>query len=262
MPLPIDPHPGLVPFAPAATRSLQVFGAPVELVLVPERKARPDRVSGARPPFRRSPAARIVASEAIWRGDGLVATPNRYPFAAAQRLLWPEERTRELGFGMWRAIAAWVAASGGTGLVNGIGAAATIARAHAHLTPERLPFLRALPERRCDADLIEVPAGAELWHKDVPLCLLSVRGDADARAEALMRLAEARLTAAWNVVVAGDTAWVMPRSIETPAPSFPYPLGAAELWGRWCYMDEQPFAAARGEDLERALVAGGAPRLA
>jgi len=70
------------------------------------------------------------------------------------------------------------------------------------------------------------------------------------------------MTATWNVAVAGDTAWLLPRSVETPAPHFAYPLGAAELWGRWCYMDEAPFAAASGAALEAALTLAGMPALA
>ena len=65
MVVPIEPHPDLVPFAPAARRLLTVFGAPVQLVYVPERKQRHGRATAARPAFVRSPAARIVGSEAI-----------------------------------------------------------------------------------------------------------------------------------------------------------------------------------------------------
>ena len=35
----------------------------------------------------------------------------------------------------------------------------TIARCHAHLVPERLPFLDALPERAFAGDLIDLPGG-------------------------------------------------------------------------------------------------------
>jgi hypothetical protein len=50
----------------------------------------------------------------------------------------------------------------------------------------------------------------------------------------------------------------MPRSpIEIPAPHFPHALGAAELWGRWCYADEAAFRDARVEDLVAALRVGG-----
>jgi hypothetical protein len=271
MPLPIDPHPDLVPFAPVARRQLTVFGAPVELVLVPSRKARPGRATADRPAFMKSPAARILREETSWRGDGLALTPNKHPFAAGHRLVWQENVTRELGRVCWREVATWVAATGGSAMVNSIGAAATIARAHAHLVAEQLPFLLQLRERRCHLDLVDaaplaalppLPPDVELWTKDVPFCVLGVRGPAAGLAEVLERLAEARLTAAGNVVLLGDTAWLYPRAIETPAPWFPYALGAAELWGRWCFVDEVPFAAATGDALERALVVAGMPPLA
>ncbi|MBL8752003.1 MAG: hypothetical protein JNK15_01775 [Planctomycetes bacterium] len=262
MPLPVEPHPTLAPFAPAATRSLRVFGADVELVHVPARKARQDRATAERPAFRRSPAGRIVDEEAFWRGRGCALTPNRYPFAAAQRLLWPLDRTRELRLEHWCLVLDWVRAVDGSAMVNNVGAAATIARAHAHLVPERLPFLRQLPERVCGLDLIDLPEGVTLFAKDVPFTLLGVRGDVTGIAEALVRLGEARLTASWNVVAGADGAWVLPRRVETPAPFFPYALGAAELWGRWCYMDEAPFHSATAADLEQALVAAAMPPIA
>jgi hypothetical protein len=239
-----------------------VFGVDVELVYVPARKARQDRATTERAAFRKSPASRIVDEESFWRGDGCVLTPNRYPFAAEQRLLWPLDRARELRLELWRAIVGWVRATNGSAMVNNVGAAATIARAHAHLVPERLSFLERLPERVCTLDLIDLPEGVRLLQKDVPFCLCGVRGDVDGVAEALVRLAEARLTAAWNVVVLGDAAFVLPRRVETPAPFFPYALGAAELWGRWCYMDEAPFQSATAHDLEQALVAASMPALA
>lgn len=256
--VPPSPAADLPSFQPAATRTVAVFGAPAELVLLPARRQRPGVADGDRPAFAASPAARIVADEALWRDGGLVLTPNRYPFARGARLLWPAAPTREVTPALWQAAAAWVASTGGTALRNDIGAAATIPRAHVHLTIERLPFLAALREQRLGAGWFDVP-GAELVRKQVPFCLLGVRGAPDRLAEALQCLAEARLTAAWNVVLEDNAAWVMPRRLETPAPYFPFALGAAELWGRWCYTDEQAFAAATAADLERALVAVGMP---
>ncbi|MBL8750147.1 MAG: hypothetical protein JNK78_13360 [Planctomycetes bacterium] len=253
---PTEPHPSLVPFAPAALRSLVVFGSPVVLAYVPGRKARQDPVS-RRPAFRRSPADRIVAEESFWRDGDLALTPNRHPFAAEQRILWPLRPIREPDAAMWTAACAWADAANGTALVNTIGAASTIARAHAHLLPERLAFLAALPEKSVAIDAIDRPAGAEFVAKDAPFFLVGVRGSAAARGSALAQLAAARLTAAWNVVVQDGTAWVFPRRIETPAPHFPFALGAAEVWGRWCYVDEAPFASATANDLEQALVAAG-----
>jgi hypothetical protein len=258
---PTTPDERLVPFAPAALRELVVFGAPVFVACVPSRKARQDRPIEERPAFRRSAASRIVAEEALWRGGGLVLTANKYPFAREQRILWPDAPHREPDLAMWTAVCAWADACPGTALVNNVGAAATIARAHAHLMPERLPFLGALRERAVAADLIDVPDGVQLVQKDVPFCLLGARGPAAARAVAIARLAEARLTAAWNVVVQDGAAWLYPRAVETPAPHFPYALGSAEVWGRWCYLDQAPFDAATGARLERALVAAGTPPL-
>ena len=259
--LPLESPPGLVPFAPAATRTLSVFGNLVELVLVPERRHRPDRANPTRPAFARSPAARITHDEALWRDSDFVLTPNRYPFAAQQRILWPVRPQREADAAFWLSAAEWADRTHGTALHNQVGAAATIARCHAHLVPERQPFLPSLPEHPCRLDLIELPHGAELWRKDVPFCLLGVRGSPAARAATLVLLAEARLTACCNVVMLDEVAWLCPRRLETPTPHFPWALGSAELWGRWCYQDEEPFAAATGEQLEAALVMAAMPPL-
>lgn len=259
--VPLDDPASLVAYAPAATRAFTVFGAPVEAALVPVRKQRAGRATADRPAFAPSRAARIVAAESCWRGDGLALTPNAFPFARGQRLLWPEEPLREPSLAMWAATFAWADGKAGAALLNNVGAASSIGRAHAHLCAERLPFLGALRERHGPRDLIELPAGVELVAKDVPFCLLGVRGPAAARALAVVRLAEARLTAAWNVVAQDGASWLLPRRVETPAPGFPFALGAAELWGRWCYVEDAPFAAATAADLEAALLAASCPPL-
>lgn len=261
-PLPLDPHDSLVTFEPSAVRRLSVFGAPVEAVLVPGRKSRGDRARRGRPAFAPNPAQRILDEETFWRGDGLALTPNLYPFSQQQRLLWPETPRREPDAAMWSAICTWTDGTGGTAMVNTIGAAATIARAHAHLTPERLEFLANLPERDGPTGLVDLPPGVELVQKDIACCLLGVRGgDAAARGQAIWTLAGIRLTAACNVCIQDGTAWLFPRRVETPAPHFPFALGGAELWGRWCYIEEEPFAAAAGQDLERAFVEAGMPSM-
>lgn len=254
---PIEPVANLVAYEPAATRSLVVFGAPARLVLVPGRKARPSPV-GTGAAFHRSPAERIVRDETAWSDGRHALTPNRYPFGERARILWPHEPLREPDLTMWTAIGEWADAANGAALVNTIGAASTIARAHAHLLDERLPFLAALRERPSRTDFVDVPSGVTLVEKDVPFFLLGVRGPAAARAEVVVRLAAARLTTAWNVVTQDRTAWIFPRRLETPLPFFPRALGAAEVWGRWCYVDDEPFRAATAADLERALVAAGA----
>ncbi|MFO1076624.1 MAG: hypothetical protein U1E73_02740 [Planctomycetota bacterium] len=259
----IPPHAapeGLVPYAPARTRRLPVFGATVEAVLLPQRAARSGHELRGKIAFAPSRAERIVRDEVLWAGDDLVLTPNRFPFAREHRLLWPRARRREPDRAMWVAIGAWAEAAGGSALLNTVGAAATIGRAHAHLVGERLPFLAALPMRPGPADLVDLPPGVELLAADLPFCLLVVRGgDADARASVLDALGEARLATACNTAVVGAAAYVYPRALETPAPHFAQALGAAELWGRGCYTDAAAFAAATGVDLELALVAGGMP---
>ena len=258
---PITTDPRLAPYEPGAERPLTVFGAPVLLAYLPSRRQRRDRPGAARPAFRPSPVPRILAEEVLWQEEGVAMTPNRYPFAREQRLLWSVAPRREPDLAMWTTICAWADACDGTALVNNVGAAASIARAHAHLTPERLPFLDTFGERPAPADLIEVPDGVELVVKDLPVCVLGVRGPAAARALAIERFAEARLTSTWNVIATGGTAWLCPRQSETPAPHFPYPLGASELWGRWCYIDREAFDAATGAMLEQALLAACSPPL-
>jgi len=260
MPLPSSArHAGLVAFAPRAVRELTAFGAPVTLVLAPERARRPGRGDGDRPALHRSRAAGIVDGEAVWREGGLAVTPNLHPFGRHHRLLWMDSPAREPDARLWTEALRWAAACDGSVLLNNIGSAATIARAHAHLLDERLPFLPALAERPLRSDLIDVPDGCRLVRKDVPFCLVGARGSPAAVAEALVRLAEARLTASWNVIAEPGVAWIVPRTRETPAPWFAQPLGAAELWGRWCHVDEAAFAAATTEHLEQALIAATAP---
>ena len=259
--VPIEPPAGLEPFRPVARRVVRVFDADLTLVLVPGRAGRSGRAGPERAAFQRCIAERIVRAEASWRGGGLALTPNRYPFAAEQRILWADTPLREPDEAFWRAIGSWVERSGGAALVNQIGAAATIARAHAHLIPEREPFLDAVPDDPCPVDLIDLPDGVELRQKRLPFCVLGVRGPASARATALHRLAETRMTSACSFVVQRDCAWLMPRRCETPAPWFPQPLGAAELWGRFCYLEAAPFAAASADDLLHAFTTAGTPPL-
>ena len=83
-------------------------------------------------------------------------------------------------------------------------------------------------------------------------------GSADDRARAASHLIATRLCPAFNLVAEKEIAWVFPRSaVETPAPHFPHALGAAEIWGRWCFEAEAPFHAATPADLERALICCG-----
>lgn len=261
MQIPLELPEDLPAFAPRRVRALEVMGAPVQLAWLPERQRRAGAGPGYRPGFERSPAARILADEAFARSETLALTPNRYPFAQQQRILWMAAATREPDLGFWISALDWADRADGTVLLNTIGAAATIPRAHAHLTPERLPFLSQLGERAVARDLIDVPEDCELVQKELPRCVLGVRGPVRGRAEALLRLAEARPTPAWNVIAARDVAWAVPRAAQTPAPSFPAPLGAAELWGRYCYVDEGAFERATAADLESAFEQATVPAI-
>lgn len=168
---------------------------------------------------------------------------------------------REPDARFWRAALQWAAASNGTALLNNIGAAATIPRAHAHLIDERMPFLSTLPERSLKADLIDLPEGCELICKDASFCMLGLRGPIAEQADALLLLADARLTATWNVIIAKDTTWIVPRGKQTAAPYFEEAVGSAEFWGRWCYVDEDKFDRATSSDLEQALTIATVPAI-
>jgi hypothetical protein len=259
--LPADPfalHPP-APFRPADRRSLSLLGGDVELLWLPERKARGGVPSAGRPAFVRSVAERILEQEALWRGADLVLTPNRYPFAARQLVLWSAQPVRDVTLPMLDAALALEQRCQGTLLLNSVGAAASIPRAHVHLVADRLPFLDAMPQAPWRPAALDVD-GVDCVRllPPFPALVVGLRGAQGARARAVHRLLELRTTAAVNLVSSRGTTWLMPRSpIEIPAPHFPHALGAAELWGRWCYADEAAFRAARVEDLVAALRLGG-----
>lgn len=239
-----------------------LYGSPVELWWLPERRK------------RRRPAAllladrsgRIVDEESLWRCDAPPAavTPNRYPFARSAAILWSTLPEREPGARLLELAASLIEPAGGSALMNTLGAAATQPRAHIHLVGERLPFLSSLPT-------VGVPAASlcdGVWPavefvrlaEPFPGLVLGVRGDRADRAMATARLLALRTNAAANVVSDSDTTWFVPRRIETPAPHFPWPLGCAEIWGRFCYEDEASFATADAEVLDAALTMALWPR--
>lgn len=252
----------LTPFAPRSRRTLTVFGAEVELVWLPERAARPGKPGPDRPPFREDLGARIAATEAIERTATFVRTPNKFAFARQQSVLWSERPLREPDAEFFAAAMRWLEVRGGTLLGNSIGAAASIPRAHVHHTEERLPFLEQIAEREWTADWLPKGLGVQWLVKQVPFCLVGVRGDANGVARAVAGLQMHRMTAAVNVVATKGEAWVFPRAVETPTPHFPFALGAAEVWGRWCYVEERAFAAATAERLEAAMRGAGVAPLA
>ncbi|MHC4515095.1 MAG: hypothetical protein ACYTKC_02400 [Planctomycetota bacterium] len=257
--LPVDPfalfeHPV---FTPAARREMTVFGAPVELLYLPERKARPGVPRAGRSAFPAQFVERILGQEAVWEGNGVALTPNRYPFARRQAVFWAQAPLREPDAAMLELLLRLEEKVGGTVLLNSVGAAASIPRCHLQLLDESLDFVghfdtvRELPDA-----LAELPSGVACFALAPPFpgVAVGVRGSARERAGVVHRLLEARSSPAFNLVSQDSTTWVFPRSaIETPAPHFPHALGAAELWGRWCFSDEEPFRATTPQDLEVAL---------
>lgn len=249
---------------PAATRTLALYGATVELWWLPGRAA---RRTAAPALLLQDRAPRILAEEALWQSQSppAVLTKNRYPFARSAGILWSATPTREVTAELLALACALVDPAQGSALMNTVGAAATQPRAHIHLVGERLPFLLELPRTPLDPRTL----GGEPWG-DVefvqlaapfPGCVLGVCGSQAARAAAVARLLAARSCPAVNLVSAGDITWFAPRRSETPAPFFPRPLGCAELWGRFCYEDEAAFAAADATMLDAAFAAALEPSL-
>ncbi len=250
------------PFQPAARREMRLFGAPAELLWLPQRRSRPGLPRAGQPAFRKSRIAKILSEETVWRGDGGALTPNPYPFAERQAIVWAEAPIREPDLGLLELVLRFEEHTGGALLINSTGAAASFARAHAHLLAEPNAFLEELPREPFDPDFLEPVAGVDIVRlaPPVPILAVGVRGAARDRARAIHQLLQRRTTAAFNVVSQNGVSWVVPRTIETPAPEFPQALGAAELWGRWCFNDEQPFEEATPEKLEAVLTRIGHPR--
>lgn len=247
----------------AERRALTVFGAPVELVWLPQRQVRHGIPQPQRPPFRTSIVERILDEEAVWRGGGLVLTPNRFPFARRQLLLWAADDRREPSLELIEALVTLEDSTGGTALLNTIGAAASIPRAHGHLVDERLPFLGCLQSEPFAADFVPRIGGLEVVRLAAPYpsCVLGLRGAAPVRALAAYRLAMLRTVPTFNLVSSAGCTWMIPRQgPEIPAPHFPHALGSSELWGRWCYGHAEDFHSATTASLEAAINATGVPR--
>lgn len=266
MPAALPPDPfalvGKTSYRPTARRTLQVFGAPAELVWLPERKARPAVPSAESPAFRPNRAPRILAEEAIWRGSGCVLTPNLFPFAPHELLVWAEAAVREPGREMLALALELEQRVDGAMVVNTVGAAASIPRAHLHVVSDKMPFLLQVPREPVEMGLL-AETGVELCRlaRPFPSIALGLRGPVAARAHALDLLTEHRSAPAYNIISQDGLSWFIPRSHqEITAPHFPQALGGAELWGRWCFGDEGPFEAMTSEAAEAAIAMGGIPR--
>ncbi|MEY3161932.1 MAG: hypothetical protein RIT25_1923 [Planctomycetota bacterium] len=246
----------LVAHEPAAVRHVRVFGATAELAWIPSRAARAGQPGPDRPAFRGDAAERILAGETLHREGPFTVTPNRYPFAPQLALLWAEPAQREASVELLGTAFAWAWRHGGTALLNSIGAASSIPRAHVHVTPEQLPFLDQLDEEPLAAEWLPRTDSVVFVRKRIPCWFVGVRGAAADVARAVHALQLRRSSASFTLVARDRTAWLVPRTLET-APGFPHPLGSAEAWGRWCYLREEDFARAEPAQLEQALVASG-----
>ncbi|MFO1054098.1 MAG: hypothetical protein U1F36_17920 [Planctomycetota bacterium] len=251
-------------FAPAGRRSLRVHGVDTELLWLPERRHRRGRPIEQRPALAPDFGARIVETETVWSDGEVALTPNRHPFAARQVIVWRRDFVREPDAALLTAGTVLTGAGHGTLLVNTIGAAASIVRSHAHLVGERLGFLDALRFEPVTPTAFEVRAEVSIEQaaEPFPILLLRIRGPREARVDTALALARHRTSPAFNLIDDGTSTWFCPRPIEVPAPFFPQALGSAELWGRWCWDDEDAFRSATAGDLEAALAMAGAPRSA
>ena len=264
--IPKDPF-SLVPSRPvkiAGQRTASVFGAPVELVCLPDRDQRGGIPNDQRPSFLPNRAPDILKNEGVWEAPGVVMTGNAFPFASRQAIFWATERCREPSLAMLRVAYASEDAVAGTTIVNSMGASGSITRSHIHLLGSCNDFLGALPQSRIEPSFIGLASAhlgdCELWRLDLPfpIMALGVRGSASQRAQAMHRLLECRSTPAFNLVSSNQTSWLIPRStIETPAPHFQQALGGAELWGRWCFANPKAFEQATEQDLEAAIRLAG-----
>ena len=242
-------------------RELRVFGREVELVLIPERAKRANAPVQERPPFVADRGSRIRSEEAHWSdGQDLAVTPNLWPFYSRQALLWPPSGfTREPSVSLLRAGLVLGRALDACVMHNTIGAAASIPMGHLHLVDTPAPFLHEIA-----GPVLHTGRGYELLglRPELPLHWIGVRAaDPLRRAQLAKQLLDRRTTAAANLVAHRDLLWVVPRRAETPAPGFPYALGAAELCGRWVYQHAEAFEAASVEGLEQALLDACVPRI-
>lgn len=256
--LPTDPF-ILIPaseFEAAGRRQMPVYGQQVELLYLPGRGRRQGIPGPGIPPFRPSPMARILSEEALWRGQGVTITANPFPFAQRQLLMWAEAPVREVSLEMLEMAITMAERCQGTALLNSTGAAASISRAHLHLIGDQGGFLSKLPSEVVHPDYLpEDPAlECRICTAPFPGFVHILRGPIRSRARASHQLLELRSTPAVNLISTGGQTFIVPRStLEIPSPHFPHALGAAELFGRWCYADEKAFAEATSADLEKAL---------
>ena len=242
-------------------RQLSLFGSPVTLLWLPDRKNRPGVPKSTQPVLRPNRADRIVAEESLWEDRGCVLTPNRFPFAQRELLLWAKEPTREPTLAMFEVAFTFEEVTGCATLLNSMGAAASISRSHVHFVAEPSGFLASLATEPVALKCLEDIPDVEVVRlaPPCPILVLGVRGTN--RAKAVHRLLELRSALAFNLASEHGTTWIMPRSsAEIPTPHFPHAFGGAELWGQWCFAERDTFDGATEQDLEAALKVAGWPR--
>ncbi|MCB9892749.1 MAG: hypothetical protein H6832_13365 [Planctomycetes bacterium] len=262
----------------ARNRGVELFGRSFELSLVPSRADR-SGIPGRRAAFRTSAGPRIRAEEGFWSDGHLVATPNRFPFLGRSFLLWNAHGSeREVGASFLARAFELCDAENLCLLANTVGASASIPLAHAHVTWTPRPLLyragtaldsdpasTGWPTRvvaMSNLGSIRATTGDDDW----PCMAVEVRApDPRVRAAWIAALLATRTTAAANLLVAGERALVVPRRAECGLESFPLPIGASELSGRWIFADEFLFenAIAPGDGgLEASLRAACVPTTA
>ncbi len=243
-------------FVAHARRSMLLHGQEVQLLYLPERRQRRGIPGPEKPPFLASPVERILAEEGLWSGRRVTITKNRYPFTGKQLLLWSQAAEREASLELLELGFAMAEDCGGSLLLNSCGAAASISRAHLHLIEDSRCFLGGLASE--PVELAEIDGGPKVECRQLadpfPGYILELIGPHAERAKLAHRLLAIRSSPAVNLISTGGRCWIIPRStVEIPAPQFPYALGAAELFGLWCFGDHQAYEEARPEDLEAAL---------
>lgn len=238
----------------SARRDLDVFGLPFELVWMPERGKRAGIPTSGRPAFAPNRGQTIRRNEILWRGDGVVATPNLFPFFWRQLILWPESGDpREADASFLRGCLTVSQRAGGTLLVNTIGASASIPLAHAHLVelaPKMLPHVPLVDVGTFGGAVLAAtdPASA------VPILVVRLQcEDPSTLAGATRQLLDVRSTAAVNLVAFESSVWVIARRHEVPKSGFPYAVGAGELWGRLIYTEREAFDSAKADGIGQAL---------
>ncbi len=233
-------------------RTLRACGSEIPLLLSPWRAAR--RPGGGTPP----PAApdvgeRVIEKEALWKGNGIVLTPNRYPAWKDHLLLWERRPLREPGPAFLELLLRLCREREDLfAFVNSIGAAATVSRAHAQVV--RLgesPPVAGTPvhTRPSGSEEIAFPPGEGPW----PAFFARLAGDPPAVARTLARLIRLRLCPAFNLAFSRDKAWIFFRRRESVPSGYPLPLGALELSGLFLFEEEASFLAMTPGGIESSL---------